>query len=145
MDDLESYVSGSLREDEAIIRELEESISTTLDLFSTIEFEAEPRAGNDSSSIATLWPYWVLDADRTNFRDLKSSEARPTDRLSQSTTGMIVAALDVATSNPRNRSSSGYRWDGQTASQPEKRSAVLQTRLEIAVAKMAEQKKDSTW
>lgn len=135
MDLLQDYVLSKLREDEAIVQEIDSSIKTTIDLFSRIDFEKESAK---SGALPSLWAYWILDNDRKNSRHLTKSEPRPEGRLSQSTTSMIIASIGAASNPPSDRSSSGYRWDNLTVAQIS-RTSDLNARLEIAVSKLAEQ------
>jgi adenylate kinase family enzyme len=129
MDDLEAYVTSGLREDEEVIRELNSSVQDTIDLFGNIRFE------KTSTTIPSLWPYWVLDRDRKNFRNLAQPDARPArGKLSQSTTSMIVAAVEAATSDQEYRYSSGYKWAGSVGAEPAKPKAELNKRMKIAKA-----------
>jgi hypothetical protein len=135
MDDLETYVASGLREDEDVIQELNSSIQDTIDLFAKISFE-QSKSPKSGSETPPLWPYWVLDRDRKNFRNMTEANARPV-KLSQSTTSMIVSALQTATSSYRHRCSSGYHWTGPTGVERAKLSDVLEARMKVAMAALA--------
>lgn len=126
MDELETYVSNDLRDDEAIINELERSIAETLEFFGKIDFDTSEGKG-------TLWPYWVMDEDRR--KRTTASRDRPFE-LSQSTISMILAGLISAIRLPPVRVSSGYQAARNTGEVPARCSAVLQQRMEAATTAM---------
>lgn len=122
MDELEAYVLQDLRDDEAIVNELDRSIKDTLELFAAIDFDS-------SGDNPTLWPYWIVDEDRRNRTT--ASRDRPSV-ISQSTTSMILAGLAAATRLPLSGVSSGYQRARHTGDTPAECPSALQKRIDDA-------------
>jgi len=122
MDELEIYVSNELRDDEAIIKELDWSIAEALTLFATIDFDGDVSKG-------IMWPYWIVDEDRR--KRTTASRDRP-HVISQSTTAMILSALQTAMRLPLVRVSSGYQRARYSSELPAKCPDSLDSRVDIA-------------